>query len=143
MCVHVYMCEGRGERLRPISAMPDCNIVICKPEFSVSTPALYRKLDLVPIKNRPDNMAMERHLLCGDLHAISEGACNVFEPVVSEDHPEIGRIKEIYFRHGALGAQMTGSGSAVFAIMPDQDTAIGAVSELEKIYPVTCIAAPV
>ena len=43
------MVEGRGERLRKLPDMPDCVFVVCKPEFSVSTPELYHKLDTVSI----------------------------------------------------------------------------------------------
>ena len=32
------MVEGRGERLRKLPDMPDCVFVICKPDFSSSTP---------------------------------------------------------------------------------------------------------
>jgi 4-diphosphocytidyl-2-C-methyl-D-erythritol kinase len=39
------MAEGRGERLRKLPDMPDCIFVVVKPEFSASTPELYRKLD--------------------------------------------------------------------------------------------------
>ena len=36
------MVEGRGERLRKLPDMPDCCFVVCKPDFSSSTPELYR-----------------------------------------------------------------------------------------------------
>ena len=39
------MVEGRGERIRKLPAMPECIFVVVKPDFSVSTPELYRKLD--------------------------------------------------------------------------------------------------
>jgi 4-diphosphocytidyl-2-C-methyl-D-erythritol kinase len=32
------MVEGRGERLRKLPDLPDCVFVVCKPDFSVSTP---------------------------------------------------------------------------------------------------------
>lgn len=32
------MVEGRGERLRKLPNMPECVFVVCKPDFSVSTP---------------------------------------------------------------------------------------------------------
>ena len=38
------MVEGRGERLRKLPDMPDCLFVVCKPDFSVSTPELYGKI---------------------------------------------------------------------------------------------------
>ena len=61
------MVEGRGERLRKLPDIPDCFFVICKPEFSSSTPELYRKLDETEIAKRPNNRAMESALLAGDL----------------------------------------------------------------------------
>ena len=53
------VAEGRGERMRHLPNMPDCIFVICKPEFSVSTPELYRKLDETVIGRRPDHSAIE------------------------------------------------------------------------------------
>ena len=39
------VAEGRGERIRKLPDMPDCIFVICKPDFSVSTPELYAAID--------------------------------------------------------------------------------------------------
>ena len=61
------MCEGRGEKLRKLPDMPKCIFVVVKPEFSVSTPELYQKIDTVQIAARPDQKAMESGLLTGDL----------------------------------------------------------------------------
>lgn len=47
------MCEGRGELLRKLPDMPDCVFVVCKPEFSVSTPELYKKLTRLPFPSVP------------------------------------------------------------------------------------------
>ena len=80
------MVEGRGERLRKLPDMPDCIFVVCKPDFSVSTPELYRKIDTVAIPCRPDNRAMDTALLSGDLGAVAENVYNVFDPVVTSDH---------------------------------------------------------
>lgn len=137
------MCEGRGEIMRPLPDIPKCVIVGCKPEFSVSTPVLFRRIDSVDIYDHPDNDAMEQAIVSGDVKAIAREIYNVFDPVVSEDHPEIEHIKGICRRHGALAAQMTGSGSVVFAIMPDQNSAEAARRELEKNYPQAFVAEPV
>ena len=137
------MAEGRGERLRELPAMPRCAMVLCKPDFSVSTPVLFRKLDQVPIVNHPDNDAMEAALCAGDLGKIAWNIHNVFEPVVSADHPEIAHIRSIYKECGALACQMTGSGSVVFAIMPDSVSAEKAIQELKKTYTQVYSAEPV
>jgi len=137
------MVEGRGERLRKLPDMPDCFFVVCKPEFSASTPELYKKLDETAIAKRPDNQAMESALLAGDLGKVAENLCNVFDPVVTEEHLELNYIKSIFNSYGAVGYQMTGSGSAVFAILPSFEYAAVVCNMLKDNYPMVYIAKPV
>lgn len=136
------MVEGRGERLRKLPNMPDCIFVVCKPDFSVSTPELYEKIDRVAIPQRPDNRAMETALLAGDLGAVAENLCNVFDPVVTSEHLELNYIKSICHSYGALNQQMTGSGSAVFAILPNFEYAAVVCNMLKDNYPKVFIAKP-
>ena len=137
------MCEGRGERIRKLPDMPDCIMAVCKPEFSVSTPVLYKKLDEVAIANRPDNRAMESALIAGDLEKVAHGLCNVFDPVVTADHLELNYIKSIFHQYGAIGYQMTGSGSACFAIVSAFEVAAVICSMLKDNYPEVFICKPV
>lgn len=137
------MVEGRGERLRKLPDMPDCIFVVCKPDFSISTPELYEKIDRVAIPQRPDNRAMETALLAGDLGAVAENLCNVFDPVVTSEHLELNYIKSICHSYGALNQQMTGSGSAVFAILPNFEYAAVVCNMLKDNYPKVFIAKPV
>lgn len=135
--------EGRGERLRKLPDMPDCVFVVCKPDFSASTPELYRKLDERVIAKRPNHQAMESAILAGDLGAIAENVYNVFDPVVTEEHLELNYIKSICNSYGSLAQQMTGSGSAVFAIMPNFEYAAVVCGMLKDNYPQVFIAKPV
>ncbi len=137
------MVEGRGERLRKLPDLPDCCFVVCKPDFSASTPELYRKIDIAAIAHRPDHAAMERALLAGDLQAVAENVCNVFDPVVTAEHLELNYVKSICNTYGSLGQQMTGSGSAVFAIMPNFEYAAVVCNMLKDKYPDIFIAKPV
>jgi len=137
------MVEGRGERLRKLPDMPECIFVVCKPDFSVSTPELYKKIDEVAIPKRPDNQAMESALLAGDLGKVAENIFNVFDPVVTADHLELNYIKSIFNSYGSLNQQMTGSGSAVFAILPSFEYAAVVCNMLRENYPQIFIARPV
>ena len=137
------MVEGRGERLRKLADMPDCVFVICKPDFSVSTPELYAKIDSVEIARRPDHSAMESALLAGDLGRIAENFCNVFDPVVTADHLELNYIKSIFNSYGSVGQQMTGTGSAVFAVVSDFEFAAVICNMLKENFPEVYIAKPV
>ena len=137
------MVEGRGERIRKLPDMPDCIFVIVKPEFSVSTPELYKKIDEVAIAKRPDNKAMESALLAGDLLKVSQNLCNVFDPVVTDAHLELNYIKSLMHQYGAVGYQMTGSGSAVFAIVSEFEVAAVICNMLKENYPQVFIGKPV
>lgn len=137
------MAEGRGERLRKLPDMPDCVFVICKPDFSVSTPELYKKIDRTAIAKRPDHQAMESALLAGDLGAVAQNLYNVFDPVVTQEHLELNYIKSILNSYGSVGQIMTGSGSAVFGIMPSFEYAAVACNMLKDNYPQVYIAKPV
>jgi 4-diphosphocytidyl-2-C-methyl-D-erythritol kinase len=137
------MCEGRGEKLRKLPDMPDCVMVVVKPDFPVSTPALYKKIDETVIGQRPDQNAMESALLAGDLLKVAQNLCNVFDPVVTEDHLELNYIKSVFHNYGAVGYLMSGSGSAVYAIVSEFEVAAVICSMLKENYPQIFIAKPV
>ena len=137
------MVEGRGERLRRLPDMPDCVFVVCKPEFSVSTAVLYQKIDQVAIPKRPDHQAMETALLSGDLSRVAENIWNVFDPVVTAEHLELNYIKSIFNTYGSLNQQMTGSGSACFAILDSFEYAAVVCNMLKENYSQIFIAKPV
>lgn len=134
------LAEGRGERLRKLTDLPETVFVVCKPDFSVSTPELYRRLDETAIAKRPDHKAMEAAIAKGDLGAVAENLWNVFEPVVTEEHLELNYIKSLMNSYGAMGFAMTGSGSAVYAMMPSFEYAAVVCAMLKENYPQIFIA---
>ncbi len=137
------MCEGRGEKLRKLPDMPDCIFVVVKPDFSVSTPELYRKIDGITIGKRPDNRAMESALLAGDLEKVAQNVYNVFDPVVTAEHLELNYIKSVFHQYGAINYQMTGSGSAVYALVSEFEIAAVLCDMLKGNYPNVFICKPV
>lgn len=137
------MVEGRGERLRKLPNMPDCIFIICKPDFSSSTPALFAKLDEKVIPKHPDNRAAESAILAGDLEKLAENLYNVFDPVVTQEHLELNYIKSIFNSYGSIGQQMSGSGSAVFAMVTEFEYAAVICDMLRENYPQVFIAKPV
>lgn len=137
------MVEGRGEQIRKLPDMPDCIFVVCKPDFSVSTPELYRKLDETTIPKHPDNMAMESALLAGDIGKVADLLFNVFDPLVTGEHLELNYIKSIFNSYGSLGQQMTGTGSAAFCILPSFEYAAVVCNMLKENYPEVYICKPV
>ena len=135
--------EGKGDRIRRMPDIPDCIFVVCKPEFCVSTAELYRKIDEKVIGKRPEHQTMERAFLAGDLEQIVTNIYNVFDPVVTDEHLELNYIKSIMNAYGAVGMQMTGSGSAVFGICSNFENAAVICNMLRENYPMVFIAKPV
>ena len=134
------LVEGRGERLTKLPDAPEMFFVICKPEASFSTPALYQKLDSITIAKRPETTVMRAALQRGDLEEMGKNLCNVFEQALTDELPELNYIKSILMSYGAYGAQMTGSGSAVFGIFDSFEYAAVACSMLKENYPNVYIA---
>ena len=65
---------------------------------------------------------------------IGGSLCNVFEPVVMQKHFDINYIRSMMYTYGAYGAQMTGSGSAVFGIYDSFEYATVACTMLKDKY---------
>lgn len=117
-CVRGGTClaTGRGEKLESLKDMPDCIYVVCKPEFSISTPELFRKLDQISLRCHPDTAGILEAINAKDLDAVCRRMYNVFEDVDDRRLRTVRDIKGIMLDHGALGAMMTGTGSAVFGV---------------------------
>ncbi len=135
---------GRGELLTPLAALPDCGILLVKPDFSVSTPALFAALDGCQVRLRPDTRGAVDALCTGDMKALAGRMVNVFEEALPEAERRIVvDIKSELLSAGALGACMTGTGSAVFGIFPTLEDArradLGRFGETFAVSPVKSI----
>ena len=86
---------------------------------------------------------MESALLAGDLSKVAQNVCNVFDPIVTEEHLELNYLKSIFYNYGSIGHQMTGSGSAVFAMVSEFEIAAVICNMLRQNYPEVFIAKPV
>ncbi|MFA5867189.1 MAG: 4-(cytidine 5'-diphospho)-2-C-methyl-D-erythritol kinase [Actinomycetota bacterium] len=110
---------GAGETLKPLPAMPDCEIVILKPSVDVSTGRAYQDFDeagTAADEHKPGLDALESALSNGDYGQICESLFNAFEPVIMGKYPAIRAAKEAALAAGADAALMSGSGSTVFAL---------------------------
>ncbi|MBR0393298.1 MAG: 4-(cytidine 5'-diphospho)-2-C-methyl-D-erythritol kinase [Oscillospiraceae bacterium] len=136
------LAEGRGEILTPLRPFPDCFFVICKPEYSVSTPELFQALDKMKIRVHPDTQGLLEAVKTADLKQICRRMYNVFEDVPDRRMKTIAEIKRKLMNAGAQGAIMTGTGSAVFGVFPDENKAVKAAEELGKEYPFSVTAVP-
>ena len=123
------LCAGKGEQLQPVPPMPDCVLVICKPSVGMSTLRAYAMIDQYPIA-QPKTPQMLAALETRDIDKIAGAIANRFDEVMHIS--EVGMIKSIMKRSGAVGALMTGSGSAVYGIFKDKKRAFACMEKLKK-----------
>lgn len=132
------LAEGRGDVLKVLPSLPDCYIVLCKPNFSISTPELFHKIDEVKLRYHPDTAGVIHALDQGDLAGVSRRMFNVFEQVLPVSRrSEVEEIKNSLLSAGALGACMSGTGPTVFGIFSDEAAARAICGELSATYPET------
>ena len=132
------LAQGRGDVLKRLPPLPDCHIVLCKPNFSISTPELFRKIDEVKLRYHPDTAGVIHALEQGDLAGVSRRMFNVFEQVLPVSRrAEVEEIKNSLLSAGALGACMSGTGPTVFGIFEDEGAAQAICDELRATYPET------
>ena len=134
ICGATTLVLGRGEQLIRQSPLPECWFVLCKPEESYSTAAMYGRIDAEQPQCHVDTEGMLAALQQGDLSAAAARVSNIFEYVLPENsavEPIRSRLREL----GAAAACMSGSGSAVFGLFDSADAAEKAVEAMKADYP--------
>lgn len=102
---------GRGEKMQPLSVdLSDYEIRIETPGIHVSTKEAFANIH--PAASSFDL----RKLSVDDIRNWKEYVENDFETAVFEKYPLLKKIKEDFYKQGAVYASMSGSGSAVYGI---------------------------
>lgn len=116
---------GIGDQLSPvnITCLHGLHLVVVKPDIAVSTREAYSMVQpRLPKKSCRDIVSQPIETWASQL-------ANDFEPSVFAQHPELARIKEQLYRQGAIYAQMSGSGSALYGIYNTEP------HDMEKAFP--------
>lgn len=121
------LCTGTGSHVEPIpgARLDGFWLVVAFPGFAVSTAQAYADWDAGSSGAGGPNrgvLAMPA-LLSGDPAKLVSRLVNDLEEAVSKRHPEIGALKRRLVESGALGASMTGSGSAVYGVCSSSEQA--------------------
>jgi len=121
---------GTGTTLDPLPVLPAVAYLLINPGISVSTTDVYRSLQLTKggeLANLPRFSVVTKSDLCDALH-------NDLEAVTLRQYPLLAEIKQRLLAQGALGALMSGSGSTVFGVFDDFESAsrAGKVLAAEK-----------
>lgn len=106
------LAEGIGEKVRPIGGFPEMNLLIVKPELSIATGQAYREIDQLPA-------FMQREWRLPPVispEQLAAASFNRFEEALFPLYPELASVQNQLLQAGALGARLSGSGSALFGI---------------------------
>ena len=127
------LAEGRGEKLTPLSPLPHCWVVACKPDFPISTPELFGRIDSVKLRCRPDTAGVLAALEAGDLAGVARRMYNVFEDVLPPRcRTRVLEVKHSLIQAGALGVNMSGTGPTVFGLFEAYQKAADALCCLQE-----------
>ena len=124
--------RGVGDLMKALPPCPACWFVVAMPSVGVSTPEAFARYDTMGSPVHPDCEAQEQAVRAGDLAAVCAAAGNALEHCSGAK--ETPAICAILREHGALTAQMTGSGAAVFGVFADESSARAAQAALRTGY---------
>lgn len=115
---------GIGERLSPVTLERPLWFILLYPGFSVATAWAYRNYNL--LTNKVKHIKLPSSIR--DIKQVLLYLVNDLEQAVLGQYPEIKKIKNDLIKAGAYGSLMSGSGSSVFGIFPDEKRAQKALS---------------
>ena len=115
--------EGIGEILTSLPAPPSHHLLVLRPERGANTGGIYRAYDERPGEGTASVKPVVAALRSGSLTALAGAVGNDLERVTAGFVPEIEMRKEALLRSGALGAAMSGAGTAIYGIFDSEEDA--------------------
>ncbi len=124
--------SGIGEEIQSIRYIPKVDMVIAKGASGISTPEAYRKIDSLVSPAHPQTQKLLKAIDKGIFLSKCELCENIFESIT--DLKDVTDLKNLMTENGALTSVMSGSGSSVFGIFPDKETAVKCADILKRKY---------
>ena len=115
------LCRGIGEKMTAEEPYPAKYFLIVKPDFECDTKAAYADYDVTMVQ-RKERQKNELY--------------NIFRMIYKND--ELNSIVQTLTEQGAVGAELTGSGSAVFGAFEREREAFAAARKFPKYFTAVC-----
>ena len=125
---------GRGDELSPVLSQGRFDWVLVLPRGELSTPAVYRELDLHRERHAGELAAAVEHpsvstellqaLRAGDPALLAENLANDLQAPAIHLSDELADVLELGERSGALAGLVSGSGPTVAFLAEDRESAI-------------------
>ena len=114
--------EGIGEKITPMKLKNKMEVIIVKPQISVSTKEAYRLIDENSFIKHPDSGKAKVCLEKGDFKGFVRAAGNLFEDVIIPLEPLLSKIKATLKNDYKFDyVLMSGSGPTIAAIKENPD----------------------
>jgi len=133
--------EGVGEMLTPLPGPPAQHLVLAKPHRSADTGEIYRAHDAAGAESARCVEPVISALQSRSLRDLAASVGNDLTSVTSDLVPEVAALERELLARKALGAAMSGSGTAVYGIFDDEGVAERVASTVEA--PFTGVYEPV
>lgn len=127
------IAQGTGTILTYMPQLEIENILVVKPDCSISTAAAYHAFDNAEKVRHTDRNGIFQSVIDADYPRLYSLVDNVFEQFI--DVPERVTIKAILRKHGAKCACMSGSGPSVFGIFENREDAESCLEEMKESFP--------
>lgn len=135
------LASGTGTSLKKLISIPKCRFVVCKPDFSVSTAEAYARIDSAGLSHPEFTSETVKAIYARDIYMLASSMLNDFELALKLDG--INDVKRIMLKNKALGACMSGSGSAVFALFNSDKKAEKCAEAMREEYKSVFVCEPV
>ncbi|OGD27510.1 MAG: 4-(cytidine 5'-diphospho)-2-C-methyl-D-erythritol kinase [Candidatus Aminicenantes bacterium RBG_19FT_COMBO_65_30] len=121
--LHGGLCLGEdiGDRLTPLPDLPPLPCLLVFPPFPIPTPSIYAAVG-PSLTSAGKVSKIMRFLESGDFGLLE----NDLEHVIFRAYPELERWKSYFRERGAVLSQVSGSGSAVYGLFSDTESAAAA-----------------
>jgi 4-diphosphocytidyl-2-C-methyl-D-erythritol kinase len=124
--------RGRGEILEPVKNSIRFYVLMVYPGFAVPTATVYGNLKLKLTKRENNISILKNFLLQSEFAQLGGTWSNDLELFVFKEYPGLSGIKKELLALGAKGALLSGSGSTVFGIFDNPETANSAHARLDR-----------
>jgi len=125
------LCEGRGERVQPLTAAPEFWVVLIMPGIHVATGAVYEALNLS--LTRRYSVCKLLQLINGEsVEALVGQLHNGLAETVFRAYPALQRIWEEVLEEKLPYAQLSGSGSTLYGICRTEAEAVEVSGRLRR-----------
>lgn len=127
----IKICRGIGDELSETEPLPERRYLIIMPDFYCDTHGAYVEYDENPLPRRG---AINKFLKSGE--EFPKKMYNVFKEIYENE--KINAIVKRLLELGAQGADLSGSGSAVFGVFADDAAAAAAAKEFPQYFTAVC-----